>query len=76
MNQNENSVFGGQTDVDIALLRFGSVDISSFDLIPFKCQFHAVLPDVIFLAISTTSSADPATDARIKKKDGYSGSAG
>jgi hypothetical protein len=27
MNQNENPVFGGHTDVDIALLRFRIVDI-------------------------------------------------
>ena len=27
MNQNENPVFGGHADVDIAILRFGIVDI-------------------------------------------------
>jgi hypothetical protein len=78
MNQNQNPISDGQTDVDIALLRFGAVNVwkgeqegviedrfafiegyfvfpdvlSCFDFIPFKCQFHSTLPDVIFLVIS------------------------
>src|SRR3972149_10270373 len=53
MNQNENPVFGGHTDVDIALLRFGTVDIwigkqkrvieDRFPFIEGHLVFHEVL---------------------------------